>query len=76
MQPYSNRVITVNDLAFSQERDFRNTLEESGKIERHYKNFFDLVIVNDNMDSTYATLRKAIEALSMEPQWVPVSWVY
>jgi len=58
------------------EKDFRNTLEESGKIERKYKQFFDLVIVNDNMDETYNKLRHAIETLSTQSQWVPVSWVY
>ncbi len=45
-------------------------------IERVYKQYFDLTIVNDNMDATYTSLRKAIETLSTEPQWVPVSWVY
>ena len=59
-----------------QERDFRITLEESQKIERRYKAFFDLTIVNDNIDETFNRLRKAIETLSTEPQWVPVSWVY
>ena len=59
-----------------QERDFRQTLDESARIERHYRNYFDLTIVNDNFDETYNKLRKAIETLSTEPQWVPVSWVY
>ena len=59
-----------------QERDFRNTLEESAQIERKYKQFFDITIVNDNIDETYTKLRRAIETLSMQAQWVPVSWVY
>lgn len=58
------------------ERDFRKTLEESAEIERNYKQYFDMSIVNDNMDDTYNKLRKAIETLSTEPQWVPTSWVY
>jgi len=58
------------------EKDFRNTYEESTGIERRYKNYFDLTIVNDNMDETYNKLRRAIEKLNTEPQWVPVSWVY
>lgn len=61
---------------FGQELDFRNTLEESAKIERQYKQYFDLIIVNDNMDAAYDKLRRAIEALSTEAQWVPVTWVY
>lgn len=58
------------------ELDFRNTLEESARIERQYKHFFDLIIVNDNLDAAYDKLRKAIETLSTEEQWVPVTWVY
>lgn len=59
-----------------QELDFRNTLEESARIERQYKQYFDLIIVNDNIDAAYDKLRRAIEALSTEAQWVPVTWVY
>lgn len=58
------------------ELDFRNTLEESARIERQYKQYFDLIIVNDNIDAAYDKLRRAIEALSTEAQWVPVTWVY
>ncbi|ELU18407.1 hypothetical protein CAPTEDRAFT_181775 [Capitella teleta] len=58
------------------ERDFRETLDESKRIERMYRQHFDLTIVNDNFEETYGKLRRAIETLSMEPQWVPVSWVY
>lgn len=61
---------------FKTERDFQQTLKESQNIERQNQAFFDLKIVNDNMDDTYNKLRKAIETLSTEPQWVPVSWVY
>lgn len=58
------------------EKDFRATVEESAHIERTYKHYFDITIVNDNMDETYNRLRKAIESLSIQSQWVPVSWVY
>ncbi|CAH1788609.1 unnamed protein product [Owenia fusiformis] len=58
------------------EREFRNTLDESARVERAYKHYFDTTIINDNMGECFNTLRRAIETLSMEPQWVPVSWVY
>ena len=63
-------------LADLQEKDFRNTLEESARIEKDYKGSFDEIIVNDNFDETFVKLRRAIETLSAKPQWVPVSWVY
>lgn len=58
------------------EREFRKTLDESASIEKQYKHYFDMGMVNDNMNETYNRLRKIIETLSTEPQWVPVSWVY
>lgn len=58
------------------ENDFRNTYEESTRIERQYKQYFDETLVNDNMDETYNKLRRAIEKLSTKHQWVPVTWVY
>lgn len=59
-----------------QENDFRSTFDESTRIERQYKQYFDEMIVNDNMDETYNKLRRAIEKLSTKHQWVPVNWVY
>jgi len=58
------------------EQDLRFTVDESAKLEKKYKSFFDLVIVNDNMNDTYQKMRKAIENLTTEAQWVPTSWVY
>jgi len=58
------------------EQDFRATLDESKRIERQFKQYFDLSIVNDNFDETYNKLCRAIEALSTQSQWVPVTWVY
>jgi guanylate kinase len=58
------------------ENDFRSTFDESARIERQYKQYFDETIVNDNIDETYNKLRRAIEKLSTKHQWVPVTWVY
>jgi len=66
----------VRCLCFLQENDFRSTFDESTRIERQYKQFFDEMIVNDNMDETYNKLRRSIEKLSTKHQWVPVNWVY
>ncbi|XP_064646404.1 protein PALS2-like isoform X2 [Lineus longissimus] len=58
------------------ERDFIRTVEESARIERAYRHHFDCIIVNDNMEETYRTLIENFEAMSIEDQWVPISWVY
>ncbi|XP_062954626.1 protein PALS2 isoform X3 [Cynocephalus volans] len=56
--------------------DLKKTVDESARIQRAYNHYFDLIIVNDNLDKAFETLQTAIEKLRMEPQWVPISWVY
>lgn len=59
-----------------QEADLRRTVEESSRIQRGYGHYFDLSLVNCNLERTFRELQAAMEKLRMEPQWVPVSWVY
>ncbi|KAK1334830.1 hypothetical protein QTO34_004400 [Cnephaeus nilssonii] len=56
--------------------DLKKTVDESARIQRAYNHYFDLIIVNDNLDKAFEKLQTAIENLRMEPQWVPISWVY
>ncbi|KFO25270.1 Pancreatic prohormone [Fukomys damarensis] len=60
----------------SVEADLRRTVEESGRIQRGYGHYFDLTLVNSNLDRTFRELQAAMDKLRTEPQWVPVSWVY
>lgn len=43
---------------------------------RAYNHYFDLTIVNDNLDKAFEKLQAAVEKLRMEQQWVPITWVY
>ncbi|KAM9462230.1 MAGUK p55 subfamily member 2b isoform 2-T2 [Clarias gariepinus] len=56
--------------------ELKRTVEESERIQRAYGHYFDLTIVNDNLDGAYRSLKVALERLSTEHQWVPVSWVF
>uniref|UniRef100_A0A6D2VZ46 Protein associated with LIN7 2, MAGUK p55 family member a n=1 Tax=Takifugu rubripes TaxID=31033 RepID=A0A6D2VZ46_TAKRU len=58
------------------ENDLKKTVDESARIRRAYSHYFDLTIVNDNLDKAFDKLQEAVEQLLTEPQWVPVSWVY
>ncbi|XP_054449226.1 MAGUK p55 subfamily member 2 isoform X2 [Pteronotus mesoamericanus] len=58
------------------EADLRRTVEESNRIQRGYGHYFDLSLVNSNLERTFRELQAAMEKLRTEPQWVPVSWVY
>nr|XP_042700425.1 MAGUK p55 subfamily member 2 isoform X4 [Chrysemys picta bellii] len=56
--------------------DLKRTVDESCRIQRGYGHYFDLSLVNDNLEWTFQQLQEALERLRAEPQWVPVSWVY
>ncbi|XP_023676632.1 MAGUK p55 subfamily member 2b isoform X1 [Paramormyrops kingsleyae] len=56
--------------------ELKRTVEESGRIQRAYGHYFDLTIINDNLESAFRRLRGALEKLGVEQQWVPVSWVF
>ncbi|XP_062848452.1 MAGUK p55 subfamily member 6a [Trichomycterus rosablanca] len=58
------------------ETDLKKTVDESGRIRRAYSHYFDLTVVNDNLDKAFEKLQAAVERLRSEPQWVPVNWVY
>uniref|UniRef100_A0A8D0H337 MAGUK p55 scaffold protein 2 n=1 Tax=Sphenodon punctatus TaxID=8508 RepID=A0A8D0H337_SPHPU len=56
--------------------DLKRTVDESCRIKRGYGHYFDLCLLNDNLEGTFQQLQEALEKLRLEPQWVPVSWVY
>ncbi|XP_066591785.1 peripheral plasma membrane protein CASK isoform X7 [Prorops nasuta] len=62
----------VNDYDGSLER----LAKESDMLKQAYGHFFDMTIVNNDIEETIATLENAIERVHTTPQWVPVSWVY
>ncbi|XP_023658338.1 MAGUK p55 subfamily member 6a isoform X2 [Paramormyrops kingsleyae] len=58
------------------DNDLKKTVDESARIHRAYDHYFDLTIVNNNLDKAFEELQVAVDKLCSEPQWVPVSWVY
>lgn len=63
-------------LNFSQEEDLKRTLEDSASMQRSYDKYIDLVIVNNDFDSTFRQIILALDSLTTEHQWVPVNWIY
>ena len=45
-------------------------------LQQAYGHFFDMTIVNNDIEDTIRQLEKALETINNTPQWVPVSWVY
>ncbi|XP_059908978.1 protein PALS2-like isoform X1 [Gadus macrocephalus] len=58
------------------ENDLKKTVDESARIRRAYSHYFDLTIVNDHLDKAFDQLQEEVEHLCLQPQWVPVSWVF
>jgi len=54
----------------------RNSVEESQRLQQLYAPYFDLVVVNEDFDTTFRTVAQALDSLSTDHQWVPVSWIY
>ncbi|KAI5108728.1 MAGUK p55 subfamily member 4 isoform X1, partial [Silurus meridionalis] len=55
--------------------DFHKIEEEDCRMEKHYAQFFDHVIVNDGLQASCVRLLTAVRRAQEEPQWVPASWI-
>ncbi|RVE75504.1 hypothetical protein OJAV_G00017330 [Oryzias javanicus] len=58
------------------DEELQRTCDESNKIQAAYGHYFDLSIVNENLDETYRNVKAALQTVSKNPQWVPVTWVF
>lgn len=44
-------------------------------MEDQYGHYFDLVLINQDVERTYQQLIHEINVLEREPQWVPAAWL-
>ncbi|XP_041897364.1 MAGUK p55 subfamily member 4 isoform X5 [Corvus kubaryi] len=57
------------------EEDLQEMEDSAKKMEAQFGQFFDQVIVNDNLQEASAQLLSAVHRAQVEPQWVPVVWI-
>ncbi|XP_065149397.2 MAGUK p55 subfamily member 4 [Paramisgurnus dabryanus] len=57
------------------DKDFEEIEEASKVMEAKYSQFFDCVIVNNDLQDSCMDLFTAIQHAQEEPQWIPASWV-
>lgn len=50
--------------------------KESDAILTTYRQYFDVVLVNNDVNESVQLVEEALECATSTPQWVPVSWVY
>ncbi|XP_075395540.1 peripheral plasma membrane protein CASK isoform X6 [Tenrec ecaudatus] len=60
----------------NEDESLQRLQKESDILQRTYAHYFDLTIINNEIDETIRHLEEAIELVCTAPQWVPVSWVY
>ncbi|KAM9840663.1 MAGUK p55 subfamily member 5b [Aulostomus maculatus] len=55
--------------------ELKEVIEKAREMELNFGHFFDATIVNTEPDQAFYDLRRLIEKLDTEPQWVPTSWL-
>lgn len=60
----------------TQEEDFLELEDTSQLIDAKYKQYFDSVVVNDDLQDACMQLCSIIQQAQNEPQWIPVSWLH
>ncbi|KAJ3606144.1 hypothetical protein NHX12_025665, partial [Muraenolepis orangiensis] len=55
--------------------ELKEVIEKAREMEQSYGHLFDAAVVNGDPDTAFRELRRLIEKLDTEPQWVPTSWL-
>ena len=53
----------------------KDIIEKAREMEENYGHYFDVIIVNFDLDKACEELVSEIDRLEVEPQWVPAHWV-
>uniref|UniRef100_A0A672PTX2 MAGUK p55 scaffold protein 4 n=1 Tax=Sinocyclocheilus grahami TaxID=75366 RepID=A0A672PTX2_SINGR len=76
LKPYIIFVRPPSPARMRQTRKDPHFLEASRTMEAKYRQYFDCVIVNDDLQDSCMDLFTAIQHAQEEPQWIPASWVW
>lgn len=74
--PYVVFIAVPNDKKFLEDQSLKRLMTESQLLEQTYEHVFNLSIVNNDIDETIQLLEHAVQQTTLNPQWVPVRWVY
>ena len=58
-----------------QDEELKDIIEKAREMEENYGHYFDVIIINFDLDKACEELISEIDRLEVEPQWVPVHWV-
>ncbi|XP_054713294.1 protein PALS1-like isoform X2 [Uloborus diversus] len=57
------------------DEELKDIIEKAREMEDNYGHYFDMVIINSDIDKAFNELLKEINTLEREPQWVPAIWL-
>lgn len=57
-----------------QEEELQEMISASRQLEDTYGQFFDLTVVNKDIEEAYASIIDVFERLEQEEHWVPLDW--
>lgn len=57
------------------DEELKEIIEKAREMEEFYGHYFDLVLINVDIEKTYTELLHEISVIEREPQWVPASWM-
>ena len=63
------------EISYFQDDEFHAMLKSGERIERLYGHWFDLTIVNEDLNIAFEQLVRAVRRLDQDAHWVPASWV-
>ncbi|KAF7666499.1 hypothetical protein LDENG_00105400 [Lucifuga dentata] len=55
--------------------ELKDIIEKAREMEQNYGHLFDATVVNMDPGTAFHELRRLIDKLDTEPQWVPTSWL-
>ena len=61
---------------FQYDGSLERLIKESALLKTSYGHYFDLTIVNNDIEETIRVLEQTMETLPGSAQWIPVSWIY
>ncbi|CAI9597436.1 unnamed protein product [Staurois parvus] len=57
------------------EEDFQEIEESAKKMEAQFGQYFDQVLINDDLQSACVQLLSIVRRAQDEPQWIPAAWI-
>lgn len=74
--PYVVFIAAPSNLAQLENGSLERLVKESDQLESTYGHYFDLKIINNDIEDTIRILEQAVVDACTSPTWIPVSWIF